>query len=63
VQHPHVKVEMPGVDAEPLRELPVRQSLGLRSELLEHAQAKRMAECLQLLGTIDGQRVSHVAYI
>ena len=53
-QHPHVEVQVPGVDAEPLRQLPVRQVLGVaRAEHLEHAQAQRMAERLELLRLVE----------
>jgi len=61
LKHPHMEVQVPGVDAQPLRQLAVRQRLGVRAQFFEHSQPKRMAERLQLLGTIDGERVTHRA--
>jgi hypothetical protein len=57
VKHADVEVEVARIDAEPLRELAVRQGLRVRTELLEDAQPERMTEGLQLVRTIDGQGV------
>ena len=53
VQHPHVKVQVAGIDREPRRELAVRQRLVRLAECLQHLQAQRMAERLQLLGPVE----------
>src|SRR5204863_6158045 len=48
------------VNAEPLRELPVRQlPLAVLAEHLQDANAERMAECLQLLRLVEYQRFEH----
>ena len=60
-QHPDVEVQVPGVDAEPVRELAVRQLVALvGAERLEDAQPERMTERLQLLGTVDLEELAHV---
>ena len=48
-----VEVEVPGVDLEALRELAIRERLVVLAEELEHSEAERMAERLQLLGLVD----------
>ena len=49
MEHPHVEVQVAGVDLEPCRELAVRQRLVGRAEHLQDLQPQRMAERLQLL--------------
>src|SRR5262249_27441604 len=60
VTHANMEVEVTRIDAETLRELPVRQRLRSRAEFLEHAQAQGVTERLELVGTIDRQRFEHV---
>ena len=51
---------MPGVDAEPLGELAVRQApLRVLAEHLQRPQAQRVPERLQLLRAVDDKRVLH----
>ena len=58
-EHLDVEVQVAGVDPEPLRELAVRERLvALAAEHLEHAQPQRMAEGLELLGSLDRQDVA-----
>ena len=54
-----MEVEVTGIDAEPLCELAVRQRLAVPAEFFEDTKPQRVAERLQLLGTIDGERVFH----
>ena len=59
-QHPDVEVQVPGIDAEPVRELPVRQLVALvGAEGLEDAQPEGVSERLQLFGTLDLQQFAH----
>ena len=60
MEHANVEVEVARIDAEPLRELAVRQRFRMRAELLEHAEPERMTKRLQLFRTIDGQRLEHI---
>ena len=48
-----MEVEVPRIDAQALRQLPVRQLLVALAEDLEHAQAERVAERFQLVGAAD----------
>ena len=57
VQHPHVKVQVPGVDAEPRSKLAVGEWIVVLAQCLQHLQAQRMAERLELLGAFDGEDV------
>ena len=51
---------MAGVDAEPLRELPVRElRLGLLAEHLQHSHPEGVSERFQLLGFVEYQCVLH----
>ena len=59
-QHADVEVKMAGIDAEPLRELTVRElPVAFLAEHLEHADAQRMAERLELLRLVEYQRLLH----
>ena len=53
-------MQVPGIDAEPVRELPVRQLVApVRAEGLEDAQPERVSERFQLLGTMDLEKLAH----
>ena len=54
-EHAHVEVEMARIDAETARQLPVRQLLAGLAQQLEHAQAERMPQGLDLLRAVDGE--------
>ena len=56
-----MKVEVAGVDLEPLRELAVRQQLVVLTEQLEHAEPERVPERLQLLGPVDRQNAERLS--
>ena len=50
-----MEVQVTRIDAQSLRELAIRhRRLGL-AQRLEHAQAERMPERLELLGTVDDE--------
>ena len=54
-----MEVQVPGIDVEPLGELAVRQRLAaLVAEHLEHAEPQRMAERLELFGSLDREDVA-----
>jgi hypothetical protein len=54
-----VEVQVARVDVEPLRELAIRQRLAaLAAEHLEHSEPERVAESLELLGSLDGEDVA-----
>src|SRR5437763_559293 len=58
-QHLHVEVQVAVIHAEPLRKLAVGQRpLALAAEHLEHSQPERMAESLELLGSLYRQNVA-----
>ena len=60
-EHLDVEVQVAGIDVEPLRELAVRQRLAaLAAEHLEHPEPERMAESLELLGSLDREDVAGV---
>src|SRR4029453_11936534 len=48
-------MQMPGIDAELLCQVPVRHRRGRFAQRFEHAQAEWMAERLELLGLVDSQ--------
>jgi hypothetical protein len=52
---------MTGVDLEPLGELAVREHLVVLAEQLEHAQAQRVPERLQLLGLVNRQNAERLS--
>ena len=53
-----MEVQVARVDAESLSELAVRHRiLAVRAEHLEHAKTERMAERLQLLGSVEREDV------
>jgi hypothetical protein len=65
-----VEVQVAGIDAETVGKLPVRERDSFVPEELQHAEAERVAERLQLLRSLDrddiedvGERLSHIASI
>jgi hypothetical protein len=51
-------MQVAGVDTNPTRQFPVRERFpGFLAQHLEHAQAQRMAERLELIGPIYRQNV------
>src|SRR5262249_11997184 len=58
IKHPHVEMEVPGIDRQPLGQIAVRQRLVRLAEHLEHLEPKRMAERLQLLRPVDVEDVA-----